>query len=173
MKKELNSRITVKRGIILIVFTILLIISLNSVYILEASDYKSDKYLRSWKIQNYDRFSIKHIHSVQLVPVIETYSINRNGDIILEESYFHSYGAGLPATTPYDFSITENGFKIYNINEKMDNLIYRTGAVKAEHQIYINKHYEAFLDFSEPRTSVKFDVKKISFLKQLLREVFQ
>lgn len=173
MKKALKNKAIRKRGIILIIIVTLLIISLYPINILEASNYRTDNYLKSWQMKKGDKFHIKHIHSVQLVPVVEVYSIDNKNNIILEESYFHSYGAGLPATTPYKFEITEKGFRIYDINEKMDNLIYRTGAIRANHQIYIKGQYYPFLDFSEAKTSVRFKVKKACFLKYLVREVFK
>src|SRR5699024_3612052 len=173
MKKALKNKTIRMRGIILTIIMILLIISLYPINILEASDYRTDNYLKGWQMKKGDKFHIKHIHSVQLVPVVEVYSIDNKNNIILEESYFHSYGDGLPATTPYKFEITEKGFRIYDINEKMDNLIYRTGVIKANHQVYIRGQYYPFLDFSEGKTSVIFKVKKTSLLKYLVREVIK
>lgn len=173
MKKALKNKFINWRDIIIIIFTILLIISLHPINILLASDYKTGNYLKSWPVNKGDKFHIKYIHSVQLVPVTEIYSIDDKNNIILEESYFHSYGAGLPANTPYEFEMTEKGFRIYNINKKIDNLIYRTGAIRANHKIYIKDQYYPFLNFSERKTGVKFQAKKTFFIKYLVREVFK
>ena len=84
---------------IFLLLIIFLLVFFLPVKVLLATDYKTDKYIKSWRIKE-DRFSIIYTHSVELTEVIETYAIE--GDkIILEESYFKSYGAGLPATTPY------------------------------------------------------------------------
>jgi len=141
--------------------------------VLLASNYKTGEYLKSWPIKQGEEFDVEYTHSVQLTPVIEVYAINEIDNIVLKESYFYSYGAGLPATTPYEFEITEKGFRIYNINQIMNNLVYRTGAVKANHKINIRNKTELFLDFSEPREGIKFTVQKISLLSYLMKEVKQ
>lgn len=171
MKRELKNKSIGVRDIFLTIIISLLIISLHPIYVLEASDYKTEEYLKSWSVKKGDRFNVEHVHSVQLVPVIEMYLIDDKNNIILEESYFYSYGAGLPATTSYEFEMTENGFRIYNINEKMDNLVYRTGAIRANHQINIKGKSYDFLGFSKPRTGVKLEVKRIFFLQHIVKEV--
>lgn len=153
---------------------ILLFLLLTGVPIttLEASNYKTNKHLKSWYIKKGYVFEVEYTHSVQLIPVSEVYFIDDNYNIVLEETYFYSYGAGLPATTPYDFEITENnGFRIYNIEEIMTNLVYRTGAVRANHHIKIKDKSYSFLTFSKAAEGVKFTVKRSSLLKHLLRRV--
>lgn len=133
-------------------------------------DYKTNKYIKSWKINNGESFTIEYTHSVQLTPVSETYTID-GGKIILVESYFKSYGAGLPATTPYKFQITDKGFRIYEINEIIEYLIYRTGAEIANHKLILRDFEYDFLDFSEPRSGVEFKVKKVGILSYIVKEV--
>lgn len=143
---------------------------LTPIRVLLASDYKTGEYLKSWPIGKGEKFDIEYTHSVQLTPVIEIYTVDEEDNILLEESYFYSYGAGLPSTTPYDFEITQGGFRIYNINEIMEDLVYRTGAVRAQHRINIGEKTYPFLDFSTPRTGVRFTVKKLSLLSYLAKE---
>ena len=151
-------------GIILII-----ILSFIPIRVLLASDYKTGDYIKSWKIKDGDIFLVEHTHSVQLTTVSEKYLIDGQ-DIILTESWFQSFGAGLPATTPYEFELTEDGFRIYDINEKMEYLVYRAGAVKANHRlIYNNKQYD-FLDFTEPRTGVRFSTNKMPYFIFKIRE---
>lgn len=171
-KELVNNIKSIKRGSLLIIFMIILIILLLPIYTLKASNYKTQEYLKSWWVKKGDRFYIEYTHSIQLTPVIEIYYIDENGRIILEESYFHSYGAGLPSDTPYKFEITEDGFRIYDINEEMSNLIYRTGAVRANHEITIGGKTYPFLGFSKPREGVKFEVKKLSLLQYIAKEVY-
>ncbi|NLM04835.1 MAG: DUF1850 domain-containing protein [Clostridiales bacterium] len=167
-----NTSIHYKKTLVILILLVLLVmISQIPIKVLLAVDYKTGEYLKSWPIKTDDRFEIEYTHSVQLTPVIEIYIIDKENNIILEESYFYSYGAGLPSTTPYDFEITDKGFRIYNINQIMDELVYRTGAERAEHRIKIYKNIYPFLDFSKPRTGVKFTVKRFSILSYLIKEV--
>ena len=135
-----------------------------------AIDYKTNKYIRSWKIKDGESFTVEYTHSVQLTPVSETYIIDK-GRVILVESYFESYGAGLPATTPYKFEITDEGFRIYEINEVIEYLIYRTGAEVANHKLILGDHEYNFLDFSEPRSGIEFKSGRMGILSYMIREV--
>ncbi|NMB27787.1 MAG: DUF1850 domain-containing protein [Tissierellia bacterium] len=171
-KASINNKLG--KGSILLAALIIIFITilLFPVYILKASHYRDGEYLKSWLVKRGDSFSIKYTHSVQLTPVIEAYYIDEEGEIILDESYFYSYGAGLPSDTPYKFETTKNGFRIYDIDELMDNLIYRTGAVRANHKINIKGKTYPFLDFSEPRTGIKFEVEQSFLLQHILKEAY-
>lgn len=172
MRKALKSKNIEKRSILLIIITMIVITGFIPIYILEASDYDRGEYLKGWGIKKGDSFSVEYIHSVQLTPVIEVYTVDVKGKIVLKESYFNSYGAGLPSTTPYKFETTQNRFRIYDINKEMDNLIYRTGAVISNHQININGSIYPFLDFSKPRSSVKLKVNRLLLLEYIFKEVY-
>ncbi|NLN15508.1 MAG: DUF1850 domain-containing protein [Tissierellia bacterium] len=170
--KGIESRFNTLSIKILIIGIILIIIwSLMPIKVLLASDFKDDNYIRAWKISDGDNFIIEHTHSVQLTTVSEKYVV-KGQDIILIESRFNSLGAGLPATTPYKFQLTEEGFRIYDINKTIDNLVYRVGAVRANHRlIYDGSQYD-FLDFSKPRTGIKFTIDTMPYALYKIREGF-
>ncbi len=151
---------------------ILILLLLFPIKVLKARDFRTDEYLKAWTIKNKDNFSVNYTHSVQLTEVKELYQVE-GSKIILRETYFKSYGAGLPATTSYDFEITEEGFRIYNINEIITNLIYRTGAERADHRMLIHGREIRFLDFSKPRTGVKLDIGRMPFISYIVREGFR
>jgi hypothetical protein len=155
--------------LLLIITIIFAVISLYPVQVLYARDMWTKDQLKSWLVPKDATFSIKYIHSVERTPVWETYSLN-DDEIILEETIFQSYGAGLPATSPYDFDIVEDGFRLYDINQVMTNLIYRTGAVRANHELLIGDKSYPFLDFSKPTQGVKFETQKMTFIFYLTRE---
>ena len=154
--------------LILIILLIIIILFLIPVTTLTARDYDNDVLLRAWRIQ--DSFTVSYIHSVELTEVLEIYSIE-DEEIVLTETYFKSFGAGLPATTPYDFEIRSDGFRIFNINETIETLIYRTGAVRANHKLIIEDKEYNFLDFSVGQTAVHFQVENITFLNYIIKEV--
>ena len=139
---------------------------------LTASDMRTGEVLRSWKIREGEFFTVKYTHSVQLTPVWETYEI-QSGDIVLKETIFQSFGAGLPSTSPYDFEITEQGFRLYNIDMKITDLVYRVGAVRANHSLIIDGKEYPFLDFAEPGEGIKFEINKLSYLEYITKEGFR
>lgn len=153
----------------------LIIISFIPIKTLLAKDYKTEEYIKSWHVKEDETFTVLYTHSVQLTPVTETYIV-KGEDIVLTDTFFYSLGAGLPATTPYKFRLKGEGLEIYDINLKFKDFIYRTGAVRANHKLIFedrekNREYD-FLDFSEPRTGVKFQIQKVSLLSYILKEGF-
>lgn len=159
------------KRIIILLFIIISIISIFPIKVLIANDYRTENYIKSWRIKSQDKFIIEYTHSVERSPVTEIYIINDNS-IILLESYFHSLGAGLPATTPYSFEITDEGFRIYDVNKEIEYLVYRTGAQRANHNIQVNDKKYNFLDFSDPRTGVKLTTGKLTLLSYIIKEGF-
>ena len=179
MKKE-SSKATRTKGIGTIPNTLsyilILILLLVFIYllwptkVLRASNFKTGEELKQWKVGDGDIFSIEYIHSVEQSPVIENFLID-NKDIILQDTYFHSYGAGLPATTPYKTELTENGIRVYDINLKIEDLIYRTSSQGREHKVIVGNKDYMFLDFSSHRTGVRFELENMTRLKYLIKEV--
>lgn len=163
--------LTIYSKIILIFLFCFLLLYFVPIKVLLATDFKTNDYIKSWKIKDGESFTVEYIHSVQLTPVSEIYTIDKN-NIILSESYFQSYGAGLPSTTPYKFEITEDGFRIYEINEIMEYLIYRTGAERANHRLILRDKEYTFLEFTKPRAGVEFNIQNISIIRYIVREGF-
>lgn len=104
-------------------------------------------------------FSVIYTHSVERTDVKESYHIQ--GDyILLTDTWFSSYGAGLPATTQYDFEISPQGFHIYNINKSFEEVVYRTGQKIAQHRLVIGDREIYFSEFSDPGQAVGFSLGK-------------
>lgn len=166
---ESNFNTLSMKKIFIIGIILLLILSFIPIKVLLAENFKTGDYIKSWKIEDKDTFLVEHTHSVQLTTVSEKYLIEKE-DIILLESIFHSFGAGLPATTPYKFELRDGGFRIYDINQKMVDLIYRAGAERANHRLIFKDVQYNFLDFTEPRTGVRLTIGKIPNILFIIRE---
>ena len=151
---------------------LLFVLSFFQYQYLYVSDMRTKDYLKAWRLKDGDTFTVKYTHSVQLTPVWEVYEI-RDGGIFLTETVFQSFGAGLPSTSPYDFEITDQGFRLYNIDMKITDLIYRVGAVRANHSLIINGKEYPFLDFAEPGEGIKFETNKLSYLEYITKEGFR
>lgn len=152
---------------------LLLLLSLWPQLWLLARDDRSGTQLGMWRLKPNETFDIIYTHSVQLSPVTERYHIDKAGDVILDETLFSTYGAGLPATTPYDFEITEDSFRIFNIQLKMDHLVYRTGAVRANHRLLIRDQDIPFVTFSSPGQAVEFISIRAPLLYYVIKEVIK
>ena len=135
-----------------------------------AHDWHNQHFLAAWPMLRSDEFTVAYLHSVELSEVKEVYRLS-NRQMILTETVFSSYGAGLPATTEYPFEITDDGFRIYQINQVIDPLVYRTGAERADHRLLIGKKVIPFLEFSQAREGVVFTVRYQPLFYYLFKEV--
>lgn len=65
-------------------------------------------------------------HSVEKTKVCEFFIVNNSGEIILKETTFRSYGAGLPIQTEnFEIREEEGDFIVKNINKKLPELNMR------------------------------------------------
>jgi hypothetical protein len=131
----------------------------------------SGKILKSFPIKNGEEFTVYFIHSVERTPWYEIYYIKNDKEIYLKETIFYSYGAGLPSTTNHDFSFGDGSMNITNYNTKMNDLVYKVGAVIADHVIVVRGEEYHLNKITEPSTSVLFKAEKIALFKFLIREV--
>ncbi len=105
---------------------------------------------------------IRYIHSVMKTPVYEYYRVMPDRRLLLTETEFSSYGAGLPEKGEYDFEITDKGFRVYNINHPFGFIVYRTAPIGtgAEITLIAGGEEHPLLSLSEERTPVRITIKK-------------
>jgi len=116
--------------------------------------------------------TVKYTHSVMKTPVYEHYQIMPDKRIMLKETEFSSYGAGLPEVGNHDFEMTSKGFRVYNINRPFDFLVYRTAPVETGANVtlvYLDRELP-FLSFSPERTPVRLTIKSDPMLFYRIRE---
>lgn len=120
-----------------------------------------------------EKITIRYIHSVMKTPVLEHYLIMPDGRLLLTDTEFMSYGAGLPEKNNYDFEMTDKGFRVFNINEPFDFIVYRTAPIHTGANVtLITENDEVpFLSITEERTPVRIAVKKVPGWIYLSREV--
>ena len=117
-------------------------------------------------------FTIRYTHSVMMTPVYEHYKALPDGRFLLQETEFVSYGAGLPEKNEYSFEITGKGFRIYDINQPFDFLVYRTAPAETgvEMTLIVQDQEFSFLSFSPERTPVQIRMNKSPVLFYRIRE---
>ncbi len=152
-------------------FTILTIfiiaISVININILILKDKIEGNTLAVRKLRNDSYIGIIYKHSVMKTQTSEWYRIEDNKLILMEERY-RSQGAGLPTETEYKFKHTRDGFFLYDINLPFEEVVYRTGAVIANHRLSIDGKEENFLEFSDKKQAIAFTVKKVPVIKYLI-----
>lgn len=151
---------------IIIVFFILSFVKIDAIII---KDYFNGDLLKIEHLKDKERFGIVYTHSVERSQTSEWYEA-RDGQLILMEQRYRDQGAGLPVNLIYKFKYAEDGsFCLYDMNVPFETVIYRTGAVRANHKLVMNGKTTPFLDFSEPREALEFSTEHISLLQYALR----
>ena len=151
---------------IIIVFFILSFVKIDAIII---KDYFNGDLLKIEHLKDKERFGIVYTHSVERSQTSEWYEAC-DGKLILMEQRYRDQGAGLPVNLIYKFKYAEDGsFCLYDMNVPFETVIYRTGAVRANHKLVMNGETTPFLDFSEPREALEFSTEHISLLQYALR----
>ncbi len=103
---------------------------------LAVTDYDTGKTLVSFSVRYGGRFTIRYIHSVDLSPVFETFRVDREKGIILEETRFRMFGAGMGHWEGRG-DIVQDGkwIKIVRMNQPLGSFILRIGSKGVDHTI--------------------------------------
>jgi hypothetical protein len=108
-----------------LVAVLLLILAMPSGMFLAIKD-DSGKMLVSRPVGAGDVVRYGYIHSVEKVPVVDTFVVCGNGMLMMVNTTFSSSGVGLPTDSSYDLSLTDNGdFFVENINRTFDKVYFR------------------------------------------------
>jgi len=111
------------------------------------------------------RFTIRFLHSWARTYVDEIFQINAKNDIVLKETIYEDFGAGLPHESepgrPMSMTIENGKIHIRDINRIVPNLQIRTGRVIAAHTLIYGDKYIPFSDFAAPGSVVIFRAHSI------------
>ena len=85
-----------------------------------------------------DTFTIYYIHSVDISPVYEVFSIDRKKGIVLKRSCMKMFGAGFDPWQAHGKVISENGWlKMVGLNVPLGSFLLRVGAPTVDHTLKI------------------------------------
>jgi len=111
-----------------------------------------------------ERFTVRFLHSWARSPVDEVYQIDAGNNIVLKETVYEDFGAGLPhePENPESLMSVENG-KIYirNINRIVPDLQIRAGRFVADHKLLYRDKRVAFSDIVTRGKAVIFKVQNM------------
>lgn len=101
-----------------------------------------------------DQFTVEWIHSVELTPWAEVFSVTNTEDILLLKTRFKAFGAGVPdieATQVYN----ENGFVVYDgIHQLIAELTYGISPV-SRHTLTVKGKVYPLYDMLPEDTGVR------------------
>lgn len=124
-------------------------------------------------IRSGENFSIKFTHSIHLTPVQETYSIDKNLNIVLSQLSFDTYGVGIPSDLQDGEKIELKNGKIIikNMNRIFPYINLRVGQVIADHRLLFENESVILSEVVKPGSFIQIRAKKISALQLLIHEL--
>jgi hypothetical protein len=154
----------------LLLVVIALLVNLPILSGLEIADRKTGDLLAFFPVRTGEQFTIRFTHSIAKTPVDELFRVDPSGDIVLYETDYQSFGAGLPFDVEgKERLLTENGhYRLVNMDRHLPDFLMAVGTV-ANHQLLIKGKQIPFTQFAQPGESVRISIKKHSALTYLLK----
>lgn len=87
-------------------------------------DTVSDEIYLSLPLKHESEFSMRWIHSVELEPWEEFFTVNTAKQIVLDRTRFKAFGAGVPESAGKRVDTTDGYITFLDINQVMPTLIY-------------------------------------------------
>ena len=110
------------------------------------------------------RFTVRFLHSWARSPVDEVFQADARNNIILKETIYEDFGAGLPHEPEHPLSsmTVENGkIHIRDIDRIISDLQIRTGRFVAAHTLIYGDKHVPFSDFAAPGDVVIFKAQSL------------
>jgi hypothetical protein len=134
---------------IAVMAALLLLLSLSPGWSLVIEDGQGMQYF-SKDVSPGDVVSLGFTHSVEKVPVIDTFVIDRGGALLLVNTTYGSTGAGLPSEGCYNISTDGHGnFTIENIDATFDKVNFITGPLPRHNIVVSGKNYPIYSSVPE------------------------
>lgn len=119
-----------------------------------------------------NQFTIRFTHSVAKRPVDETFEITPKGQIMLTETTYDSFGAGLPFEPYQDqhFAREPGRFKMRGYHYIIPTLVVRVGRF-ADHRFIAGEKNVPLSAWTQPGRPVVFTVERTRIYQYLYQEV--
>jgi len=110
-----------------------------------------------------ESFSIRYMHSVDISPVFEQFSLNHEGRLQLDETHFKMFGAGMGDWKGHGKLVGEKGWtRITDISEPLEPFILRVGSPGVDHTLlYRGREYNLSAVAAGKRLRVSVEQKPI------------
>ena len=113
-------------------------------------------------------FQIKYTHSIHLTDVVESYKITTSQQIQQYELMYEDFSIGMPSNAEVGETFEQQNGKYYikNMKRVFPYFYLRIGQVRANHRVIFQSNEYPLSRTLKPGTSVKVEVRKITFFQQ-------
>ena len=169
-----------KKKYVVIVMSLLMffVLSIYKITLLEVYVFDKgpdfNKVILSIPTKVNDKFSVKWIHSVSKRPIVETYKIEDNLKIAIDEMRFDTYSANLPGSPEYNtkWEYHDDYIRVYNYDVQFDAVPVVIGKVIADHALYYKGKTIHLKDIYKPGGYVKIRAVHKSVIKYIVEGAF-
>lgn len=87
-------------------------------------------------------FAVRFIHSVELRPVTEYFTLDRDGAVVLTGAHYYGFGAGLPTDAGEGtFSMDGDAFVISGLRRRLGRLTLRLSPLNEYEVLHRGRHH--------------------------------
>jgi hypothetical protein len=102
-------------------------------------DYKGNNTIFKMPLDYGQTFTIRYIHSVDHAPVFEVFRLKKEEGLVLVETYFRMFGAGMGHWQGHGRIVQEGKWiKIKDINYPLGSFLLRVGSRGVDHTILLD-----------------------------------
>ena len=113
-------------------------------------------------------FCISYTHSVNKGRIRDVYECDGD-EIVLQETHFVSYGAGISEadeTQGAFFEVEDDSYAIRNLDRRLKKMVMAVGVI-AEHSISIGNREVFLKSLFKEQTSLVFEIKRVSLIRYI------
>ncbi|KUK02658.1 MAG: hypothetical protein XD58_0891 [Thermotoga sp. 50_1627] len=109
------------------------------------------------KVLSDDWFAVVFVHSVERTLVEERFKVEPDGSLLLFETRYSSYGAGLPSDAEEGFAV-ENGKFVLKLHRRFERIVLRVSHVEG-HGLLFNDGVVWFKDLADDNDALTIYVR--------------
>ena len=122
------------------------------------------------------RFTIRFLHSWARSPVDEVFQVDDGHNIVLKETIYEDFGAGLPhepepGRPPSSMTVENGKIRIRDIDRVISDLQIRASRFVAAHTLIYGDKLVPFSDFAVPGSVVIFKVQSMKRCALWIEEI--
>ena len=111
--------------------------ALSDQYVIEVYNDSAGKMILRRPAVPGDPFSFEYTNSVDFQPVVENFTFDKRGEIILTDQFIKEHAYGLPETFPEDhWRVVEGKIHIYDLKRRIGTIVLRVSFLNDQFLVF-------------------------------------